>query len=402
MFNPSVYIWWFASFILWTVSDSFEVESIIVPLIVVSLFALLTKTYRITGIQYLLFFSISLASLLGFTETLTGSHAESSNALLYGLSFYTASMAYLIAQKKFEYQYILPISNPLLLSTGPIALFFKSIGYKSLRQRFEYYSPFIVVGVFMFQVVGSPLTNFFFLIDNTDVVSTIIFAAIFELFVYANFCGLSLLIYGLFGLFGYRIPLNFKQPFSCSNIIDFWKGWHVSLSQVLKVLFYNPIRKRYSLFLALFVVYVASAMWHGVTANFLLWGLFHALFFWLSIRLLKFKNFLLPLILLPFIIVIGRMIFADNDTARLLDKLTFSFNGFGAFDSLLSVTTHSLVSLLFGVTIIASEFLFQNANIMRKRNYKFLRTPLSLLILCVLGVLFVSDVGVDYAVYGQR
>ena len=402
MFNPSVYIWWFASFILWTVSDSFEVESIIVPLIVVSLFALLTKTYRITGIQYLLFFSISLASLLGFTETLTGSHAESSNALLYGLSFYTASMAYLIAQKKFEYQYILPISNPLLLSTGPIALFFKSIGYKSLRQRFEYYSPFIVVGVFMFQVVGSPLTNFFFLIDNTDVVSTIIFAAIFELFVYANFCGLSLLIYGLFGLFGYRIPLNFKQPFSCSNIIDFWKGWHVSLSQVLKVLFYNPIRKRYSLFLALFVVYVASAMWHGVTANFLLWGLFHALFFWLSIRLLKFKNFLLPLILLPFIIVIGRMICADNDTARLLDKLTFSFNGFGAFDSLLSVTTHSLVSLLFGVTIIASEFLFQNANIMRKRNYKFLRTPLSLLILCVLGVLFVSDVGVDYAVYGQR
>ena len=143
-------------------------------------------------------------------------------------------------------------------------------------------------------------------------------------------------------------------------------------------------------------------MWHGVTFNFLLWGSFHALFFWLSIKLLKHKNFLLPLVLLPFIIIIGRMIFADSDSARLLDKLTFSFNGFGAFDSLLSAPSHSLLSLLFGVTIIASEFVFQNTNIMRKRNYKFLRTPLSTLVLCVLGILFVSNVGVDYAVYGQR
>ena len=402
MFSQSIFIWLFASFIFWTVSNNFEVETLLVPLLVVSIFAFLIRAYAISGIQYLLFFSISLASLLGFTETLTGSHAESSNALLYGLSFYTASMAYLIAQKKFKYQSILAITNPLLLSTGPIALFFKPIGYKSFRRRFEYYTPFIIVGVFMFQVVGSPLTEFFFLIDNTDVVSTFTFAAIFELYVYVNFCGLSLLIYGLFGVLGFNVPLNFKQPFSCSNIIDFWKGWHTSLSQVLKVLFYNPIRKKYSLFLALFAVFVASAMWHGVTFNFLLWGSFHALFFWLSIKLLKHKNLLLPLILLPFIIVIGRMIFADSDTVRLLDKLTFSFNGFGVFDSLVSVPSHSLVSLLFGVTIIASEFIFQNTNIMRKRNYKFLRTPLSLLILCGLGILFVSNVGVDYAVYGQR
>jgi D-alanyl-lipoteichoic acid acyltransferase DltB (MBOAT superfamily) len=402
MFNQSIFIWLFASLTLWAISDSFEFASLIVPPIVVSLFALLVSTYRITGIQYLLFFSISLASLLGFTETLTGSHAESSNAFLYGLSFYTASMAYLIAQKKFQYQNILPISNPLLLSTGPIVLFFQSISYKSFKRRFEYYVPFIIVGVFMFQVVGSPLTEFFFLIKEIDVVSALAFAAIFELFVYVNFCGLSLLIYGLFGVLGYRIPLNFKQPFSSSNIIDFWKGWHTSLSQVLKVLFYNPVRKRYSLFVALLVVYIASAMWHGVTFNFLLWGSFHALFFWFSVKLLKHRSSILPLILLPFVIVVGRMIFADNDTARLLDKLTFSFDGFGVVDALLSVPAHSLLSLLFGITIIALEFIFQKTKIMRKRNYKFLRTPLSLLVLCGLGVLFVSSVGVDYAVYGQR
>ena len=384
------------------VSGSFDVGKFIAPLIVVSAFAVVNTKYQMRHVQYLLFFSISFASLLGFTETLTGSHAESSNILLYGLSFYTASMAYLITQNNFNYQSVLSISNPLLLSTGPIALYFKRISYKSLRQRVEYYVPFIIVGTFMFQVVGSPLTEFFFLIDKTDIVSSLTFAAIFELFVYVNFCGLSLLIYGIFGVLGFRIPLNFKQPFSSSNIVEFWKGWHTSLSQVLKVLFYNPIRKKYSLLSALIVVYVASAMWHGVTFNFLLWGLFHAFFFWLTIKIFKRKISLLPLVLLPFIIVIGRLIFADNDTARLLDKLTFSFDGFGVIDLLPTIPPHSIISLLFGILIIACEFIFKKSKIMRKRNYKFLRTPTSLLILCILGILFVSNEGVNYAVYGQR
>ncbi|MDC0488366.1 hypothetical protein OAN52_06705 [Amylibacter sp.] len=254
----------------------------------------------------------------------------------------------------------------------------------------------------MFQIVGSPLTEFFFLINNTDVISSLIFAAIFELFVYVNFCGLSLIVYGVFGIFGYRIPLNFNQPFSSRNIIEFWKGWHTSLSKVLKVLFYNPLRKKCSLFFALLGVYIASALWHGVTFNFLLWGSFHAIFFWLSIKLLKGNNSLIPLLILPFIIVVGRLIFSDSDTDRLLEKLTFSFDGFNAVKGILTVASHSLVALIFGMAIISIEFMFRNKQIMKKRNYKFLRTPSSLLLLCGLGVLFASNVGVDYAVYGQR
>ena len=402
MYRQNSYAWVIACGLLVAVSGSFDVENFFVPLIVVFAFAFVNTKYQMKHVEYLLFFSISFASLLGFTETLTGSHAESSNILLYGLSFYTASMAYLITQNKFNYQSVLSISNPLLLSTGPIALYFKRISYKSLRHRIEYYVPFIIVGTFMFQIIGSPLSEFFFLIDKRDIVSSLIFAVIFELFVYVNFCGLSLLIYGVFGVLGFRIPLNFRQPFSSSNIIEFWKGWHTSLSLVLKVLFYNPIRKRYSLLSALLVVYVASAMWHGVTFNFLLWGSFHAFSFWLTIKILKQQNSLLPLVLLPFIIVIGRLIFADSDTARLLDKLTLSFDGFKVIDALLTMPLLSLISLLFGVLIVACEFIFRKSKIMQKRNYKFLRTPMSLLILCTLGILFASNVGVNYAVYGQR
>ena len=53
------------------------------------------------------------------------------------------------------------------------------------------------------------------------------------------------MLYGLFGIIGYRIPLNFKQPFSSTNIIEFGRGWHLSLSAVLKLMFYKPLRKNF-------------------------------------------------------------------------------------------------------------------------------------------------------------
>ena len=406
LFHAGFFIWLIAA--LLSIVFSFElglVESlgkIFIPLSVVSCLALLHQRLNIRYIEYLLFFSISITSLFGLTQTLTGSHAESSNMLLYGLSFYTASIAYLIAVKSFNYSKIFNISNPLLLITGPIALFIQPITHKKINNRIKYYFPFIIIGVFMFQVVGSPLTEFFYLIDRTDVVSSILFAAIFELFVYMNFCGLSLLIYGLFGVLGYRIPLNFKQPFSSSNIVEFWRGWHISLSQVLKVLFYKKLRAKFSLFISLVGVYVSSAMWHGVALNFFIWGLFHAILFWLSLRLMKLGKFYLPLLMMPIIIVIGRLIFADSNTERLIQKLSFNFDGFDGAFSILTVSIHSHISLIFGFCLIFVEFAFRKTRVMRKRNYKYLRSPFMLCVLCILGLLLISNVGVDYAVYGQR
>src|SRR5207244_7937167 len=78
-------------------------------------------------LKYLLFFSVSITSALGLTKTLTGSHASSDNILLYGLSFYTASIAYLLHCKQLTAKSIATCSNPLLLITGPIATCFGSI-----------------------------------------------------------------------------------------------------------------------------------------------------------------------------------------------------------------------------------------------------------------------------------
>ena len=275
IFINSSLVWIFAGLLSYFIGTHHELSQIFYPLINVGLIIIFLHFLCPKYFEYILFFSISITGLFGLTQNLTGSHAESNNFFLYGLSFYTASIAYLLANDSLRISKILNITNPLLLITGPIALYVKSLQHKKTLERYKYFVPFIIIGLFMFQIVASPLTNFFFLLEHTDIVSSILFAFIFEIFVYMNFCGLSLAIYGFFGLFGYRIPLNFRQPFSSNNIVEFWRGWHVSLSEVLKILFYNPIRKKNSLMREIFVGFFASAMWHGITFNFFIWGVFH-------------------------------------------------------------------------------------------------------------------------------
>ena len=106
--------------------------------------------------------------------------------------------------------------------------------------------------------------------------------------------------------------------------------------------------------------------------------------------------------MMPIIIVIGRLIFADGDTERLLQKLSFNFDGFDGAFSILTASTHSHISLIFGLCMIFVEFAFRKKRVMHNRNYKHLRSPFMLCVLCILGLLLISNVGVDYAVYGQR
>ena len=353
---------------------------------------------------YFLFFSISLTSLFGATNVLDGSYAASSNPFLYGLAFYTAFFAFHIYKKTVSNDSIWIAANPLILITGPIAYRFKYNNYKKIKSRLSYYLPFFVIGLVFFKIIATPLTYFLKMISMTNAVEVLIFGIIFELFIYFNFCGLSLIIYSLFGIIGLKVPLNFKQPFSSRNIIDYWKGWHLSLSKVLKTLFYNPIRKKYSLNSALLAVYLSSALWHGASANFLLWGFFHALCFMISVKFLKKDLKVLALFLMVPAIVIGRVIFADTDFDRLILKLSFSSNSPSELILLLKgIPTISLISMLFASIWVSLEFLLQDARFFKERSYKFLRIPIIQVFLMILFVLLAgSNTGVEYAVYSQR
>ena len=333
----------------------------------------LSERYK-TLFAYLLFFSTGILTFFGVIKPLTGSVSESPNILFFGFSFYTLS----------------------------IALFVRDFRYRCFHNRLNYYLPFFIIGFFLFHIIGVPLVPLFKLIYLTDAVSALLFAIIFELFLYANFCGLSLMLYGLFGIIGYKIPLNFKQPFSSRNIIEFWRGWHLSLSAVLKLLFYKPLRRSFPPSIALLGVFLASGIWHGVTVNFLIWGIFHALIFLFTIYLLRLNIPFLPTIVLILSVTIGRLIFAEGDTDILMEKLLFSFEGFSTLIEIAALPPTTKASLLLGFGIIAVEFFFRNMPIVKKRNYKYLRTPFSLAIILIITIILINSGGLNFAVYGQR
>lgn len=378
-------------------------NQLIIPVIICFILMCFINIFDFSILKYILFSLISITSYFGFTKTLTGSHSESANVIFYGLSFYTASIAYQLAIGKNKISNAFLFANPLLIVTGPILTSISNIKHKKIYTRLRYFLPFLVLGLFLHQTIATPLTETFSLINKTDLASVVAYATIFELFVYANFCGLSLIVYAICGIFGYKIPLNFKQPFSSNNVIDFWKGWHISLSLVLKTLFYMPIKNKLGFPAAIFATYIASAFWHGVSFNFLIWGCFHAFVFLLTRWVLERKIKYLPLVLLFFGIIMGRLIFSDANTDRLLEKLKFIYTDFSIIAHIKIMPNLTKLALFLIFTFVAFEFFCQKSFYFKQRNYKFYRLPIIQLILLVFIVLTMSaTLGVNYAVYGQR
>ena len=388
-------------------SDLFSsITRVFVPFCVVSIFTLVVGRARISkavnvAIVYALFFSVSATSIFGFTKTLTGSHAESSSILFYGLSFYTAYLAFSLHRGALTAQTPFIAANPLLLLSGPIPITFSSLKVVKLKRRLLYFLPFAIIGMFFYKIIAFQLGRFLWMVEYTDPLHSLGFAVVFELFVYFNFAGISLLVFAFFGVLGVRIPLNFKQPFSARNLVEFWQGWHTSLSGVLKEIFYLPLRKRFGSVVAVFGVFLSSALWHGVTFNFVLWGLFHASAFALTVVLLKSGQKILSSLLFIPTVIYGRMLFADSDTTRLIQKIFMQGDSATVIPQ--SIHDEGWFGLLFALIFVGMEFVFARKRLFRQRTYKYLRTPFSVIVLVAMIVLFMhSGGGAEYAVYGQR
>jgi alginate O-acetyltransferase complex protein AlgI len=114
-------------------------------------------------------------------------------------------------------------------------------------------------------------------LKQTNVPASAAFGAaclVWLLFLYANFSGSIDVVLGLGALFGFALPENFVRPFAAGNLLEFWNGWHITLSQWFKFYVFNPILK----FLGRWLKTPSSLMWGGVLGygiTFFLMGLWH-------------------------------------------------------------------------------------------------------------------------------
>jgi alginate O-acetyltransferase complex protein AlgI len=102
---------------------------------------------------------------------------------------------------------------------------------------------------------------------------------------YFDFSGYSTMAIGLGLLFGMHIPQNFNSPYKAASLGDFWRRWHISLSNCMRDYLYIPlggnrlgIRRNY---VNLFLTMLIGGIWHGANWTFVLWGAWHGL--WLCL-----------------------------------------------------------------------------------------------------------------------
>jgi alginate O-acetyltransferase complex protein AlgI len=107
-------------------------------------------------------------------------------------------------------------------------------------------------------------------------------ALAYTLQLYFDFSGYSDMAIGLSKMFGVDLPVNFNSPYKATNIIDFWRRWHMTLSQFLRDYLYiplggnrrGPVWRHFNLMVTMLI----GGLWHGANWTFVVWGALHGVY----------------------------------------------------------------------------------------------------------------------------
>lgn len=98
-------------------------------------------------------------------------------------------------------------------------------------------------------------------------------------FDFSAYCDMAI---GISMMFGIKLPINFNSPYKAANIIDFWRRWHMTLSQFLRDYLYIPLggnRKGLTMrYINLLITMLLGGLWHGANWTFVIWGGLHGLY----------------------------------------------------------------------------------------------------------------------------
>lgn len=145
----------------------------------------------------------------------------------------------------------------------------------------------------------------------------------FTLQIYFDFSGYSDMAIGLGRIFGFSFPENFRYPYIAKSITEFWRRWHMSLGSWFRDYVYIPLggnRVSKTKWLRnILVVWLLTGLWHGAAWNFVLWGLFFAVFLtaeklWYGRALAKTRVFKHIYVLL--LVVVSFVLFDANSVGE--------------------------------------------------------------------------------------
>ncbi|MGI6402655.1 MAG: MBOAT family O-acyltransferase [Oscillospiraceae bacterium] len=161
----------------------------------------------------------------------------------------------------------------------------------------------------------------------------------FALQIYFDFSGYSLMAIGLGKMLGFEFPQNFNYPYISKSITEFWRRWHMTLGSWFREYLYIPLggnRKGVARqYFNILVVWATTGLWHGANWNFVLWGLYFAVFLCIEKAFLLSaleKSRVLSRIYLLTLVLISWVLFAITDFALLGQFFTRLFGGYAGSD----------------------------------------------------------------------
>lgn len=280
--NP-IYVVLLILSILWNYFTAFELEAqndektkkiLLIVSVVVNLFIL--GFYKYTG----------------FLMDILHLQSDLKIALPVGLSFFTFSeLSYIFdvyngksKPQKNIILFTLYVSFFGKISMGPIVSYHEM--EDQLRNRTlskaQYASGMVLIskGLIKKVLLADQLSYVYSILqNNTSTLGVWLLAISYMLQIYFDFSGYSDMAIGLSKFFGFDFKPNFDHPYTATSVQDFWRKWHISLSQWFRDYLYIPLGgnrvDKNTYIRNIFIVWFCTGLWHGANWTFILWGLYY-------------------------------------------------------------------------------------------------------------------------------
>lgn len=184
---------------------------------------------------------------------------------------------------------------------------------------------------------------------------------------YFDFSGYSDMAIGLGKMFGFEIPINFDHPYIATSVQDFWRRWHIALSQWFRDYVYIPLggnrvgEQKY--IRNIFIVWILTGIWHGPNLTFIVWGLYYGLLllaehYWFKKRLDRFPRWM-RIVLVFLIANIGWVFFSNPTIGQAFTQLKNMIGvGVSSFASDRAIYVLTSYGLIFAACVLFSSTLF--------------------------------------------
>lgn len=215
-----------------------------------------------------------------------------------GISFYTfQSISYIVdvykgrvSATKTWLEYVFFLSFFPALVAGPIVradYFLPQISQNNHAPRNQVYTGLwlIILGVVKKAIIADYIAQYNDLIFDPVTgggysgFETMMGIVGYTMQIYCDFSGYSDMAIGIALIMGFKLAKNFDFPYKSSNLTDFWRRWHISLSTWLRDYIYIPLggnrKGTFRTYANNFATMLIGGLWHGAGWQFIYWGAMH-------------------------------------------------------------------------------------------------------------------------------